>query len=136
MTPFDMTQAITAYLIAESNTNAHLQLVVSQMYLQHVPESALLPHLQISIGDVQHESDAVQSLDFSGKIQLTLASSLSQGTQQISGIQNALITKLDRKQLLIPPNLLLQIWLDKTQEPEIQRDRIVLSSTWQCRLNG
>jgi len=136
MTPFDITQAITAYLISEANTNVSLGLITSSIYIQQVPKSAPLPYLQISIGDVQHENSTTQSLDLSGKLQITLASSLSLGTQQITDLQNTLITKLDRKQLLIAPNSLLQIWLDQTQEPEIQRDRMVLSSSWQCRLNG
>ena len=136
MNPLPMASAIVAWFSQHAIVHPLLESITSNVFVQRVPQHVILPYLQLSMGQADQLSYVTQSTDTAVQMQITLVGSLTEGAALLSDMHEAMITLMDQKQLVLQDQngqRLLQCWLERIKDIDIEHDRIKLTSVWQLR---
>ena len=113
-----------------------LSAITSNIYIQRIPPNAPLPHLRVIIDNISEHPYARLASDISAQMHLTLACSLSENSEQLTVIGNALTSELNQKQLVFQgqsTRKIIQCWLENHGDLNIEHDQIELTTDWQLR---
>ncbi|HAI12224.1 MAG TPA: hypothetical protein DCM28_11005 [Phycisphaerales bacterium] len=132
MNPLSIAQVIVGHLKQQDA----LSLINSNIFIQRVPPNTTLPYLRVIVDKMASQTYDQHPADTHAVMKLTLVCNLSDGSEQLIAIHNAITTQLNKKQLVFQNQTnqrLIQCWHEHTHQPDVEHDRIELTSDWQIR---